>query len=60
MMESVEFSITLSSQYTEQSCVPMIEIFLDDECIVGLTVINKQKTITFNKNILILQNRNII
>ena len=47
MMESVEFSITLSSQYTEQSGVPMIEIFLDDECIVGLTVINKQKTITF-------------
>ena len=47
IMESVEFSITLSAQYTEQSGVPMIEIFLDDECIVGLTVINKQKTITF-------------
>ena len=46
-MESIEFSITLSAQYTEQSGVPTIEVFLDDECIVGLTAINKQKTITF-------------
>jgi len=50
-MESIEFSITLSAQYTEESGVPTVEVFLDDDCIVGLTAINKQKIITFTLNL---------
>ncbi len=50
-MECIGFSITLSAQYTEQSGVPTVEIFLDNKCIVGLTAINKQKTLTFSLNL---------